>query len=267
MLEERDADEGTLHPLITQDRDTGNGYYVSAREYPCGNVEVVAMKLNSEQDLKRGGGSRRKNVDKSAMDDVTLWKSVARARTAVRRKCMAAGVDRLLTLTFRENLDDLDIAWNVFSYFRKLMKRRYKDFQYVCVPERQKRGAIHFHLGIAGYYHANTVRRLWRRAAGMYGGNIDITSPRTRGGKYVKNPKKIANYVSKYLTKTDDVEFNKRRYSSGGKIQLPDPERGWVPLGCSIVKLMREVIENRTRRDPAFFWESESHFGIYYAST
>lgn len=257
-----------LHPLITQERVAGNGHYIVSRHYEnCGEVEICGIRLDYGDSLKRGGGAGRKNRDKDTMDEATLNKSVARARTGIRRKAMAMGADRMLTLTFKDNVTDITEAWSVFKYFCKLMRKRYRDrWAYIAVPEFQKRGAVHFHLSVADYYHAGTVRRLWRRAAGDRGGNIDITSPRN-AGKNSWSPKRIAAYLAKYLTKSDAVDFNKRRYSSGGSIELPEPEKGWIALGVPLVQIMRQIIESKTRKRLETIWQSDGYLGITYCST
>lgn len=256
-----------LHPLITEGRDTGNGYYISCRHYPCDEVEISAIKLGPDDSLRRGGGAKRKNEKKDDMDSPTLAKSSARSRTVVRRKALSMEADRMLTLTFRENVTDIDEAWSVFKYFCKLMRFRYKErFIYIAVPEYQKRGAVHFHLAMKGYFCVKIIRHLWLRAAGKFEGNVDITSPK-KFGKKSWNPKRIGQYISKYLTKTDSVNFNKKRYSTGGEIQLPEPIRGWLALGVPVIKIMSEVIESISRKQISTIWESEGYFGITYCST
>ena len=255
------------HYGITSDRDVGNVYYLSGRKYPSGDAELVSIKLTHEDQLKKGGGAKRRNTEKTAMDDVTLNKSVARARTKVRRLCLTMCCDRLLTLTFRENLEDLDVAWDRFKYFTKLCRAKWgKKFRYVAVPEYQKRGAVHFHIAIAGYMKANVVRKMWRRAAGRYGGNIDITNPK-KFGKGNWNPKRIANYISKYISKNDSVEFNKKRYSSGGDIDIPEPRKGYVCYGFDMENLMKTVIQRMSAKEVDVFWESDGFFGIQLVST
>lgn len=257
-----------IHPLITPDRVVGNGHYFNVRHYPdVDEVEICAIRLDHGDSLRRGGGAKRKNTDKASMDEATATKSANRARTAIRRKCLAMGADRMLTLTFQENVTDLEESWGCFKYFTKLMRSFYKDkFSYVAVPEYQKRGAVHFHLALKGFHEVGIVRRFWRRAAGRRGGNIDITSPK-KFGKRSWNPKRIAVYLAKYLSKNDSVQFNKRRYSSGGKIQLPDPERGWLALGVPVGQVMVQIVERRTRKRVETMWESEGFFGITYCST
>lgn len=259
---------GDCHGLISEYRDTGNGIYLTARRYPTGDVEMVGIRLESEDTLKRGGGAKRKNTQKTEMDLLTLHKSVQRARVTVRRKVLTIAADNLLTLTFRENVTDIDDAWKCFHYFIKQMRKRYRErWRYVAVPEYQKRGAVHFHLAIAGYYHHSTVRRCWLAAVGEKGGNIDFSSAKRRFGSNTKNSKKIAGYIAKYITKEDSSEFNRRRFSSGGKIQLPAPLTGWLALGAPVIAVMRQTIEAITRKQVVSVWESENYFGIVYLST
>lgn len=257
-----------LHPLITQEREVGNGYYMVCREYEnTGEVEICAIRLDHGDSLKKGGGAKRKNNEKKEMDEVTFNKSISRSRTVIRRKALSLQADRMLTLTFRENVTEIDEAWAVFKYFCKLMRFRYGDrFRYIAVPELQKRGAVHFHLAISDYYHVQTVRRMWRRAAGKRGGNIDITTPR-KAGKNSWSPKRIAVYLSKYISKSDVVDFNKRRYSTGGKIQLPEPEKGWLALGVPVVQVMRQIIETKSRKRLDTIYQSDGYLGIIYCST
>ena len=265
------------HPLITEGRDTGNGYALSMRHYPSGDAEITGIRLFPDDRLRRGGGAPRKNAEKKEMDQETLLKSVSRARTTIRRKLLTMCADRLLTLTFKENVTDMDEAWHCFKYFCRLMRSRYgesrKDrhgnvlgFEYVAVPEYQARGAVHFHLAIKGYYHANTVRRLWLRASGNRGGNIDITSPRN-ADKNSWNPRRISNYLSKYISKTEKVEFNRRRYSSSTTIKIPEPLTGWLALGVPLISVMRQTVESVTHRQIVTIWESEGYFGCVYLST
>ncbi len=51
------------------------------------------------------------------------------------------------TLTFEENITDIKQANKILGKFFNNMKNRYfKDFSYICIPEFQKRGAIHYHF-------------------------------------------------------------------------------------------------------------------------
>ncbi len=257
---EKTPDLSALDPLIDSKRTTGNGWHLKCTLYPSGDCEVMALKLDPETSLKRGGGGRRKVADKGQMDSETLKKSQCRSRRVVYQRILTLNADTLLTLTYRDNQTDLQQAWKDFRSFSKLMKKRYGDrWQYICVPERQERGAIHFHLAIRGYYHWNTVRSFWRQVVGE--GNVDFKRRKDSKGKYVVNPKRIARYLSKYLTKQDMVEFNKRRYSSSS-IQLPTPMIGWLAIGVPLVPLLTGIVKKLTRKPVQGYWEKDGFYPI-----
>ena len=253
-----------FYSLVDANRSTGNGWYMSAKVFPRDEVELVAMKLEADDKLRNGGGSVRKNKDKSEMDLLTLKKSQLRAKKTVRHKLLMMQADRMLTLTYRENMTDIEQGWRDFKKFSALMKWRFKErWTYVCVPEYQKRGALHFHLAISGFYPVETVRKLWRQVVGE--GNIDITSPR-KIKKNSWNPRRIAGYLGKYMSKNDSVVFNRRRYSSA-RIEPPLSLTGWAALGKPIQLIMSRLLKAMTRRPLRDYWEAEGFFPVCMMTT
>lgn len=51
-----------------------------------------------------------------------------------------------ITLTFRDEITDIRESNNFFHNFITQIKRAYKEFSYISVPEFQKNGRIHYHL-------------------------------------------------------------------------------------------------------------------------
>lgn len=51
-----------------------------------------------------------------------------------------------ITLTFEDNITSSEEANEKFHIWKVRVKKQFPDFAYLGVPERQKRGAIHFHL-------------------------------------------------------------------------------------------------------------------------
>jgi hypothetical protein len=258
-------DTTMLHPYLDSNRSTGTGYHVITRQYASGDVEALAFFKNPEDKIQRGG-HKRQNKDKKEMLHSNLQKSQARARRMIRRKTLSLNADRMLTLTFRENLTDIDKAWEYFKRFNLAMKREYPErWRYVAVPEYQKRGAVHFHLAISGRYNYNHIRKIWWSIVGEGQGNIDITDPK----KYQKNswnPKRIANYLAKYMSKNETVSFNKRRYSSGGKIPEPVIMLAWLAFGLPVIQILRQQINMLTDRPTGQPWEHEA-WRLTYLST
>lgn len=259
--------ETDFSPLITQERVDGNCFYLNLREYESGDACLSVIRLNPDDNLRKGGGSKRKNTTKDEMDEEILVKSRRRTKKIVKERCLQLCPDHMLTMTFQENVTDLDEAWRVFKRFSGYCKKKYPGrWAYVAVPELQKRGAVHFHLAVKGFYVANTLRRLWRKAAGKYGGNIHLSDSRKYGASRW-NIKKICGYMTKYITKGDIVKFNKKRFSSGGNIPPVTRSTGYIALGLPMVKLADDMLRRATRKQVAQFYEGDSYFQYMYFET
>jgi len=70
------------------------------------------------------------------------------------------GNGRMLTLTFRDNVEDLGEAWNAWQGVRPKLLKRWPDLLGAGVWERQERGAWHLHLAINRRLEADQVRSL-----------------------------------------------------------------------------------------------------------
>jgi hypothetical protein len=257
----------SLNSLFSDNRDTGNGWYIKVHKFTSGDVETVALKLDSDQSIRKGGGAKRTNSDKDEMLKPVLAKSQQRSRRTIRHKAMMLNADRMLTLTYRDNVTCLKTAWKDFKAFSRKMKSDYDDkWQYICVPEFQKRGAVHFHLAIHGRFDVDRVRKIWRSVIGD--GNIDITSPR-QFGKSSWNPRRISAYLSKYLTKTDSVDFNQRRFSSSN-IPNPPSVSGWMAfhMHLTIDVFLTRLIKQITDKLPTnFFHRDDGMFPLVFVTT
>lgn len=245
--------------LAYESRSGGNGYHVTIRRFGTGDVEATAVKMTYEDSFRRPSGARtRKNTDKSQMDEATIRSSRARSARTVRHRCLGLVPDRMITLTYRDNVEDIDKAWADFHAFSRIMRKRYRSrWRYVCVPERQKRGAIHFHLAVAGWFDVQFVRKYWLSVVGE--GNVDIAY---RKGRMVKDPSRIAAYIAKYLTKADVVDFNKRRYSCSRGIPEPEVLTAWFPYGISIIRELQLYIKQVTPKGVRQIDEFWSYYDV-----
>lgn len=73
--------------------------------------------------------------------------SLARTRSLFRYRIFAnPDLRYFMTLTFADNITDIDKANSHFTDFIEKLRYRYPNFKYVAVIEHQKRGAIHYHL-------------------------------------------------------------------------------------------------------------------------
>jgi len=134
-----------------------------------------------------------KVVDQVALRD----DNVRRTRQKIRRLINCnRNLDRFFTITFAENKTDLRSANVLFNQFVKRLRRLYPDFQYLGVPEFQKRGAVHYHLLCnLPFIDENELTKIW--------GNGFCWLRR------VDSVDNLGAYISKYLGKAN---FDKRYF-------------------------------------------------------
>jgi hypothetical protein len=97
-------------------------------------------------------------------------------------------LNKFITLTLRENIGDLKITNPLFNDYINKMRKVYPNFNYICVPEFQERGAVHYHtLNSLPFIPAKKIADLWSN------GFIRV--------KRVNRIKNLARYMTKYLTK------------------------------------------------------------------
>jgi hypothetical protein len=137
--------------------------------------------------------------------------SIARTRTEIRRLINSnPDLSKFYTLTFKENVTDVEIANKFFNKFIMKMNYHYGDFVYVSIIEFQHRGAVHYHfLCNLPYIESNEVADLWKH------GFIKINR--------IKHVTNLGAYVCKYLQKdmTDERLFNKKKYFCSKNIKRP----------------------------------------------
>lgn len=122
----------------------------------------------------------------------------------------------MLTLTYRENVTELKVSEKHLHEFIRLVRKKVGSYSYVAVWERQKRGAIHWHLAVVGYQDVEMLRRCWLSSIGDYQGNIDVTAARDC------SPVKLASYLTKYIIKDQETWApGQRRFRCSDGIVVP----------------------------------------------
>jgi hypothetical protein len=214
---------------------------------------------------ERGEGDREKNLARAAR----------RARTQVRRRCKMIGADTMLTLTYRENMQDFErLNRDVKAFVRRL--RGLGPFEYVMCIERQQRGALHVHIACQSFpawmrnedgvkvKSYNLIRSIWRRVVGRDNGNIDLTRPRSNGAH------RIACYIAKYISKSlEDAVFNAKSYWSSRGILKPKKTVLWFDGDTDtwdLVSLVAGDFIGRGYTDIAQFADSLNEFHWFAAS-
>ncbi len=114
---------------------------------------------------------------------------------------------KFFTMTFAENQKDVEIANKHFDKFIKRLKyqleKKYDGtpLKYIATWERQKRGAIHYHLVLFGfpYIKRDGLAEIWSH------GFVRINKI-----KHIE-VHKIGMYVSKYFAKDLDLKESKKK--------------------------------------------------------
>lgn len=143
----------------------------------------------------------------------------ARAKGEIRRKCLSIQADHLVTLTYRDNIEDRDRVLTDLERLRRMLSRSGYSMPYVAVLECQKRGAIHPHLAVRGFQDIRLLRRCWYKIVGKAQGQVNVRGPRPG-----TSPVKLARYISKYISKDIDSqprEFEEHRYFCSLGITVP----------------------------------------------
>lgn len=188
-------------------------YKVILRNYGNGLAEIGWSFIPLNVPIKSGKGKSSERLENEK-------RAISRARSRLRQLILSAKADHLLTLTYRENIEDYRQACADLSKFVRLVKRKCPDWVYIGVAEQQKRGAWHWHLAVCGRQDVNMLRSHWRRVVGE--GNIDVNPPRGTGKQRALS---LVRYLGKYLAKgfaDEQHKLNARRFRSSLGIKVPE---------------------------------------------
>ena len=193
------------------DREQGR-WKAILRDYGGGLCEMGWAFIPS---LKPSKAARGESEDRVLHAD----RAARRARSRLRQLALSSKADHLLTLTYRANVTDYGQASDDLSRFVRRVRPSIPDWVYIAGPERQMRGAWHWHLAVVGRQDVGLLRECWLDV--VEDGNIDVQPPK-RG---VKNRRlAIVTYLGKYLAKgfgEDSRELNGHRFRASLGIQVP----------------------------------------------
>lgn len=188
-------------------------------------------------------------------------RAVSHAKKTTRYLVQQMQADRLLTLTYRENVQDREKVKADFTRFRRLVKEGWKgrqglaDWRYVAVLELQERGAFHVHIAVRGWQPITFLRECWYRACGASidakgadtPGGINVTPPRDFNGPSRKKEwatVRLASYICKYMQKTfDETSTEKNRYWRSKDIAAPAVYRHWL-VATNMEDAINELISH-----------------------
>jgi hypothetical protein len=179
------------------------------RVFPGGLCEVSVLRRPVTTRPSRSGPGQpvvvrreRKEVPRDVLV-AQLQESARRARSGLRRRIMAGGLDHLLTLTYRTNMCEAAQAARDLTRFLRICRAKFGEFPYVAVVERQQRGAYHWHVAVRGWQDVRVLRGAWRRVVGD--GNIDVRAWVKRSDTSAAAEDaagRLAGYLAKYVGKS-----------------------------------------------------------------
>lgn len=166
---------------------------------------------------EKGNNNKNKNTDEKTKEN-NYNKTQIRRRELIRRlACINFNnkYDKFLTLTFKDNVQDLSFAHNEFKKFiKRLEYRENKKIKYLAVIEFQDtygRGAIHYHCLLdISYIPQAELQTIW----GL--GIVNIQA--------IENVDNLGAYLIKYMTKdSNDIRLRgKKGYLMSRNLKRPE---------------------------------------------
>jgi hypothetical protein len=221
-------------------------------------------KFDYEEMEKRKEIKKLYNLGIKTPDPTKTASSASRSRARLRRIVFANSYawkdkkgflipPKFLTLTFQDNIQDLKSANYQLTRFIQKINYTFRNsivgsLQYVCVPEFQKRGAIHYHLLL---FNFPFVDRVFKRIRELWPDRFELKTINRKGDLFY-----ISRYISKYITKqsVDGRFWGQKRYFASREI------RKSILLKNDIaIELTCQIIDGFRIRDKKIF--SVPYFG------
>jgi len=128
---------------------------------------------------------------------------------------------KFMTLTFKENIQDITYTNYEFNKFIKrlnfhLYHVKKQSLKYLAVWEKQKRGAIHYHVVFFSfpYIKVKELQEIWTHGFVKIN-KVDVDSKDNRG-----------RYISKYFSKDiDDKDYKQKAFFKSQNLILPKIKR------------------------------------------
>ncbi|CEP50774.1 Uncharacterised protein [[Clostridium] sordellii] len=193
----------------------------------CGNVVEI---YEYKELVLDGYFNKIEKQKREQTEDVKLenyFRSIKRTKETIRQLVntnFTQNDSSFLTLTFKDNVQDYDIAFNFWDKFKKKVEYHYKiKLKYLGVVEFQKRGSIHFHICLFNvpYLEHDKLYNLWNKTC--------------KGGVYIEkiganDCDNVGAYITKYLSKDMDDFFDnkykgKKRYFKSRNLIEPTVQK------------------------------------------
>lgn len=170
-----------------------SGDIIEIYEYEKGYLKGYELTYSEKRNVGRLKGEKSNNYEEHRKQ--VLQRAKKNLRRLINANVGQYGKEftaKFLTLTFKDNVKDLDKANYEFEKFIKRLNyhcfgTKKANLKYTCVVEFQKRGAIHYHVIIYNmpYIKANDIGNVWGN------GFIKINK--------IDDVDNVGAYVSEYL--------------------------------------------------------------------
>lgn len=198
--------------------------FYNTKEIKSKNITEYIFNIDAltAYDFKRRPGRKRRDFEE--LSSIEKSESMQRRKAYYQDKrfeikriidCNYDDKSTFLTLTFKENLQNIETANREFTLFIKRLKRYLKNQQlkYIATWELQQRGAIHYHLVLFSvpYIKNDKLSEIWSN------GFIKINKIK----ETVKN-EAVGVYITKYFVKDLEKKANqKKAYFSSRNLIKP----------------------------------------------
>ncbi|MBE6149774.1 MAG: hypothetical protein E7170_03530 [Firmicutes bacterium] len=222
--------------ILATDSETYNVKLISCGDY----IQIYSFqdeKVKKVKDIEKISEDKKINyidtdnlfkIDKTNSSNTTKekkieFKNINRSKLECQRLAKANSNEwrTFITLTFEENITDINYANKKLKYFIDKIRRIFKNFKYICIPEFQKRGAVHYHL--LTNISIDDERFIFAQEDNKKFKHIKYWNEGfTKVDNLYKDIKKIIGYISKYMTKDiDNRLYNHHRYLFSRNLEKP----------------------------------------------
>ncbi len=200
--------------------------YAKETQYPHSSRIFIPKQPYSK--LKEGMESETKtSIGKGITDNDNLERSLRRTKSKIRDIALCNEFELFITLTMKVDRQDINKSkTKVINWFKNQQKRNGK-FEYLAVPEFHKdKKSLHYHSLLKGYT-GEVVQAVSPKTGEILNNKYNLKSY-TLGFSDVRKIKqtpddfnRVANYITKYVTKDMPLLFGKNRYWASHSLKRP----------------------------------------------
>lgn len=187
------------------------------------NVKVVVsnhvVEVYRYEKVQWSGFECPERKGRRSASECTDRHSIYRTRESIRRLILANfdNHSKFVTLTFKENMTDIEQTNREFKKFIQRLRYKYENFRYLAVIEFQDRGAVHYHMiSDLPFIKNKELASIWKQ------GFVKINDIR-----HVDN---VGAYMIKYMAKdlADNRLSGRKAYLCSKGLEKPTELRGEV---------------------------------------